>query len=237
MGNALLKLVFDAPLQAYGRDSKWDIRGSAVYPSKSAVIGLIACAMGIERKNKKIDVLAEKLSVSVRIDRSGKLLTDLQTVNHPVNEAKGCIKKINGMEYHPLENKVYIQNAIFSVYLFGDFDIVNECYEALLNPIWPIFLGRKCCIPSRPVYTNEPIEFNGDIEEFIKNDSIESISSVYKKGVDTYFFQYFIEDKEGNILSYDNPHSQGQRFYTGRLLRKGVVSKSIKKEGESYVFE
>lgn len=50
MGNqTILLLRLEAPLQSYGERAKWDFRDSAYFPTKSGVIGIIACAMGLKR--------------------------------------------------------------------------------------------------------------------------------------------------------------------------------------------
>ena len=46
----------------------------------------------------------------------------------------------------------------FLWHLEGSLDILTNCAEALQNPKWPVYLGRKACIPCRPVFealTNE----------------------------------------------------------------------------------
>lgn len=231
----VLKLIFDAPLQSYGRQSKWDSRDTGYYPSKSAVIGLIACAMGIERNNKYIDILSENLSVSIRIDKPGRPLEDLQTVNYPVQMAKGGIKD-KGL-YHPLLNKMYIQDAVFSVFIVGDINLLQKCFESLQNPVWQVFLGRKCCVPSVPICIEPPIENIEDIEKFIKESPINCIERLYKGKDDIVYFQYIIEDITGNIISFDNPDSRGQKYYKGRSLKKGIYTKRIEKVGGSFVLK
>ena len=43
----LLMLRLEGALQSWGDHSKWDIRDSGDFPSKSGVVGLLACAMGM----------------------------------------------------------------------------------------------------------------------------------------------------------------------------------------------
>lgn len=224
MGNtSVLKLVLEGPMQSYGRHSKWDTRDSGYYPSKSAVIGMIGCAMGIERNDEYLDFLADNLSVSVRIDRHGKFMEDLQTVHESVYQAKGGLK--DGGTYHPLLNKVYIQDAAFTVFITGELELLEKVYLAFQNPIWPVYLGRKSCVPTSPICVNPPYELVENLEEVIKKTPIHNIGRVIKENTDEMYFQYIIEDITGNIISFDNPDARGQKYYKGRTLKKGVFVK------------
>jgi CRISPR system Cascade subunit CasD len=43
-------------------------------------------------------------------------------------------------------------DASFLVALRGSDADVAACAEALQHPIWPVFLGRKACVPTEPVF-------------------------------------------------------------------------------------
>ena len=72
MSTLLLRLA--APLQAWGTDSKFEVRRTNREPSKSGVIGLLAAALGLRR-----DADLSKLSAlrfGVRVDRNGEVIKD-----------------------------------------------------------------------------------------------------------------------------------------------------------------
>ncbi|MFB0972276.1 MAG: CRISPR-associated protein Cas5, partial [Neofamilia sp.] len=53
-------LKFAGPLQSWGTDSHFETRKTDFYPSKSAIIGIIAASFGYERDdNEKIQELNE----------------------------------------------------------------------------------------------------------------------------------------------------------------------------------
>ena len=108
MATLLLRLA--APLQAWGSDSKFNIRSTGREPTKSGVIGMIAAAMGIQRNDdpKLLDPL-NKLKFGVRVDREGKLLKDF----HMVHEMSG--KK----DSHVTE-RYYLSDAVFLAGLGSD---------------------------------------------------------------------------------------------------------------------
>jgi CRISPR system Cascade subunit CasD len=52
-----------------------------------------------------------------------------------------------------LTERFYLADASFLAALGGeDTALVGEIADALQNPRWPLFLGRRSCAPSRPVY-------------------------------------------------------------------------------------
>ena len=66
-----LLLKFAGPLQSWGTDSKFETRYTDFYPSKSAVIGMIAASFGYRRhEDEKIKKLND-LDFAVRVDQRG----------------------------------------------------------------------------------------------------------------------------------------------------------------------
>ncbi|WEH31948.1 type I-E CRISPR-associated protein Cas5/CasD [Streptomyces sp. AM 4-1-1] len=65
------------PLQSYGASSHWTERETGPRPTKSAVAGLIANALGRHWSADLSDLRA--MTFAVRADRPGHLLTDDQT--------------------------------------------------------------------------------------------------------------------------------------------------------------
>lgn len=75
---ASLLLHLHGPLQAWGARSRFNSRSTEPAPTKSAVIGLLAAALGRPRGTVIAD-LAE-LVLTVRVDRPGRVLRDFHTV-------------------------------------------------------------------------------------------------------------------------------------------------------------
>lgn len=154
-----LFLRLEGPLQAWGDNSKFVIRRTMEAPTKSGVLGLICCAMGLSREAAR-DRLPKLngLSMGVRIDRSGTRWWDYHTVGAKIGilkaDGKG-IKRTGGGKNDPIETLIsrreYLCDASFLVALQGDAEQINSIHEALKNPRWPPFLGRKSCPPSVPV--------------------------------------------------------------------------------------
>jgi CRISPR system Cascade subunit CasD len=164
-------------LQSWGEHSHFNERDTAAFPTRSGVIGLLAAALGRER-GAAVDDLAA-VSLTVRIDRPGVLLRDLHTVGGglpakaTVTTAEG--KKRPGDTGTLLTHRMYLADAVFTaaVAFPDDLDdpdhpdhpdhpdrldrpdapggLARECARALVEPRWPLFLGRRSCPPEGPL--------------------------------------------------------------------------------------
>lgn len=140
MATLLLKLA--APLQAWGSQSKFNIRTTEREPTKSGIVGMLAAALGIQRSDdpKKLEPL-NALHFGVRVEKEGKLLRDF----HMVHEMTG--KK----DSHVTE-RFYLSDAVFIAALeTEDREFLNQLVYALNHPVYPLFLGRRSCPPTLPV--------------------------------------------------------------------------------------
>jgi len=149
--NPILILRFEGPLQSWGERSRWDQRDTAFMPTKSGVVGLIACAMGLPRGDAKIAALSDSIAMAVRADRPGMLMTDYHTVTGMIRTAEGKKRGKVGEPSTIQSWRQYLQDASFLVAVAADEATLFRCTDALADPVWPVWLGRKCCVPSRPV--------------------------------------------------------------------------------------
>jgi CRISPR system Cascade subunit CasD len=134
MATLLLRLA--GPLQAWGCDSKFETRRTGKEPSKSGVIGLLAAALG-RRRDASLDDLA-RLRFGVRVDHEGELLRDFHTARSV---------KQNYVTY-----RYYLADATFVVGLESDDEkFLEQLRQALLHPAFPLFLGRRSCVPVLPL--------------------------------------------------------------------------------------
>lgn len=148
-GVLLLRLA--APLQSWGERSRWDVRDTADVPTKSGVVGMLACALGWKRADPRIVRLQDELWFGVRVDRAGTRLVDFQTVQGALPSADGKRKGTEETPYTIISPRVYLQDASFLVGLQGSRATLELCERALRTPKWPYFLGRKSCPPASPV--------------------------------------------------------------------------------------
>lgn len=134
MATLLLHLV--APMQSYGMRSKFDRRTTENVPTKSAVIGMIAAAFGWSRDHD-LTILTDHLRFGIRVDQSGLVDDDFQTVH--------------GEKSSYVTYREYIHDAKFTVGLEGEEALLRDVQTALEQPYYPLFLGRRSCPPAEPI--------------------------------------------------------------------------------------
>jgi CRISPR system Cascade subunit CasD len=153
MANTLL-LRLEGPLQSWGERARWSVRDTAPEPTKSGVVGLLACAMGLWADDD-VRALGRKVELGVRCDRPGTRLRDYHTVVGGVMSAEGKIK-INASTKAPetlVSERSYLCDAVFlAAVRSADEDLIARLAAAVQSPTWPLYLGRKSCPPSAPVY-------------------------------------------------------------------------------------
>jgi CRISPR system Cascade subunit CasD len=175
-----LFLRLEGPLQSWGIRSRWVERDTTAAPTKSGVLGLLGCALGLRRDDTYLRTLSDVFRMGVRVDSAGTILRDYHTTGggsfggnvhsggslfHDDPYAggvlspevvKGRIKvKVNATTKEPetdVSERHYLADASFLVALQGDTATVAHCAGALQSPAWPYYLGRKSCVPAAPVF-------------------------------------------------------------------------------------
>ena len=136
-------LKFAGPLQSYGTSSHFETRYTEYYPSKSAVIGLLAACLGYRRDEAENLRELSKLQFAVRIDQDGTLLRDY----HIARSYKD--KGVESKTY--VTNRYYLEDALFVVALSGMDELIDTLTKAIKSPYFQPFMGRR----SLPV----PVDF------------------------------------------------------------------------------
>ena len=144
-------------MQSWGESSRLQLRRTASAPTKSGILGLILCASGTSREESGAR-LAElrTLRFGVRIDRPGTRGWDYHTAGagYGIMSAEGKVK-LTGTTRQPetlLSRREYLFDASFVAGLEGPQEIIERIVGWLGDPVWPVFLGRKCCVPTLPVF-------------------------------------------------------------------------------------
>ncbi|MFI9772057.1 type I-E CRISPR-associated protein Cas5/CasD [Streptomyces sp. NPDC052415] len=137
---SVLSLRLAGPLQSWGASSRFTRRTTESAPTKSAVVGLLAAAAGIQRGDDRALAPLAALRFAVRIDQPGTRIRDFHTAHHPVTGTS-----------MPLSERFYLADAVFVAALEGDHALLASLHAALRNPVYPPFLGRRSCPPAGPV--------------------------------------------------------------------------------------
>jgi CRISPR system Cascade subunit CasD len=157
MPNTLF-LRLESPLQSWGEDSQWSERRTAPEPTKSGVVGLLACALGWN-DDARIRDLARRVRVGVRCDVRGTSapLKDYHTVgggytSPQLLNAKGELKISSGKPHTEPTSRYYLCDTSFLVAVQADADTIAQLAHAVQFPVWQLYLGRKSCVPTVPPF-------------------------------------------------------------------------------------
>lgn len=156
-----LFLRLEGPLQAWGdQQSKFLIRRTAEAPTKSGIIGMLCAALGVSRLEAPKEWLPKlgAIRMGVRIDSPGIRWWDYHTVGARMKMriAEGENKsKLGAM----LTRREYLCDASFLIALQGDPNSIATLKAAMKQPKWTLYLGRKSCIPSRPLLEHQCGDF------------------------------------------------------------------------------
>lgn len=129
-----LSLRLAGPLQSWGAASRFTRRATETAPTKSGILGLLAAAQGRRRSDPIEELL--NLELAVRIDQQGVLLRDFHTAHHQTTGKS-----------MPLTERYYWSDAVFVAFIGGPRPLLEGLAEALENPAFPIYLGRRSCVP------------------------------------------------------------------------------------------
>lgn len=135
------------------------------FPGASMLTGLLANALGWRRSERaRLDSLQSRLRFTARIDREGERLTDFQTAQL-VQEDKGWTTRgapegrAGGAKTYQspyIRRRDYDADKRVTVALTLDpaeeAPDLGALASALVAPARPLFLGRKPCLPARPIF-------------------------------------------------------------------------------------
>ncbi len=186
---SFLALRLEGPLQSWGFDSQYNRRNTGLMPTKSAIAGMCCAALGWPRGS----------------DKEQGFLTSFGTVRMtaiaiPKHRMKKEFPVRRLQDYHTVQNtktadgknkdchityRLYLTDASFGVLIEGASSLLKQIAGALSNPVWGIWLGRKNCIPSAPVFAG--LKDNRDdamrlligekpIESFTRQEEVENFT-------------------------------------------------------------
>ncbi len=164
----ILLLRFDAPLMSFGAPIVDRHGVIQPYPAQSMMTGLLGNALGIDHSEPdRLQRLQERLRYAVRQDRRGQQLRDYQTVDlskpymdddrawttrHTLEKRKGG----SASSGTHIRLRDYHADACYTVAVTlepeDEHPSIDACADALQYPARPLFIGRKPCLPSAPLF-------------------------------------------------------------------------------------
>ncbi len=165
-----LIMRLEAPLMAFGGETIDNYGFIRRFPSASMITGLLANALGWSRiEADRHQRLQERLILAARIDREpagGMRLTDFQTAQLGASDMgwttrglpEGRAGGANTYNAPHLRYRDYFADMRVAVALrlepVDDSPTLDNLMAALEEPSRPLFIGRKPCLPSRPLFVD-----------------------------------------------------------------------------------
>ena len=185
-GTAMRTCIFQlyGPMVSWGEIAVGGTRRSALHPSRSAILGIVAAALGIKREAEEVlDELGRSLSIAARVDAPGTLLTDFHTIQVPKQDRRASYLTRKEEMNAPsekigtiLSSREYRCDAysLIAICLRDGRMTLQQIVEALRNPTFHIFLGRKSSPPALPLYP-QIVQADDLVEAFSKAQFPDSL--------------------------------------------------------------
>jgi len=149
------------PMAAWGDIAVGEHRPSLSHPSKSAVLGLLAAALGLRRDDEAgHEALAMHYAMAVCVDAGGELMRDYHTTQVPPRQRgiryatrrdELAAERLNTI----LSQRDYRMDAAYRIALWPRGDdapyTLDQLAQALAEPRFVLYLGRKACPPALPL--------------------------------------------------------------------------------------
>lgn len=173
METKYLLLWLEAPLQAWGIDSKYYVRDTLPFPSRSGVIGLMFAGAGLFGEQGELLMQMSKLKQKIiSFSKTGEahtILTDFHMIGSGYNEKDNWEKymipktssgkKAVGGNGPKITYRNYIEDGYFAVIVEIPKDKEDLFINGLTFPLGELSLGKRCCIPTEFI-------FQGSFESF-----------------------------------------------------------------------
>lgn len=232
---AVLLFRLAGPMQSWGTQSRFTNRDTELEPSKSGVIGLLCAALGKPREEgipppqghpgwPSLKELA-KLKMGTRVNREGIMKKDYHTAggrhlkgdNYGVPTADGSSKRAITSE------RYYLADADFLIALTGDYKLLQQLQQALANPVWPLYLGRKAFVPGVPVWLSDGLKEEDDLEKVLSLYPL--ILRLREKPPERLRLEIEVEHGQGERVKNDQPLSFSERSFGLRYIKTAWVDK------------
>jgi len=160
-------LVFHlyGPMASWGDTAVGEFRPTHDHPTRSAVIGLMAAALGIRRdEEERLAALSQGYNVGIRLDSPGVLLRDYHTAQVPRSGTRREAREYPTRRAEVqapvhistiLSSREYQCDAVSTIYIWsrsvGVPYPLEHLRDALNAPVFVPYLGRKSCPLALPL--------------------------------------------------------------------------------------
>jgi CRISPR system Cascade subunit CasD len=195
-------------MQSWGFASRFTRRTTALHPTKSGVVGLLAAALGVDKYGPgealQVQRLASLQCTTVTLpkkrgerDLPMLRLMDYHTIGGGYQKDTDRMKKPRAASGATLETVLserhYLLDSRFGVLLEGEQEWLEQIAAKLRNPTWGLWLGRKCCIPASPLLVGVGSDFDAAWKLLLKAAGMAEDSTMT-------LFDHVVEGQEAEGL-------------------------------------
>jgi len=177
-------ILLDGPMQSWGSSSRFTRRETEAFPTKSALIGLLAAAAGIDKHaaneaEKLAPFSALRLCVYRLPRKAGSLvgrLSDFHTVGGGYDAKASAFDKMSiprkasgGASANAvITHRTYLTEARFIASFEGMAETIARAVSHLGNPVWGVWFGRKTCLPGMPLSPSEGVDSSAAVRALLE---------------------------------------------------------------------
>jgi len=152
------------PMASWGEAAPGEVRPTDLRPTRSALLGLLAAALGVDRKDEEAHTcLAEELDFGLRLHSAGVPVVDYHTSQlrkpsarwRPATRAEQLDEAPHKL-VTVLSRRDYRCDALVDVAVWLESTTprfsLKDLEAALRRPVFTLYLGRKACPPGLPLF-------------------------------------------------------------------------------------
>lgn len=237
-----LAILLDAPLQAWGSSSRFQRRETEAFPVKSALVGLLAAALRIDKHDDdEAERLAPLAALRTTVYRLPKIrphdlrgtpldvqrLVDFHTIGGGYDKDASPMEKLSiprkaaGPPFGTvITRRAYLTDARFAAVFTGDGDTIRAVASALADPAWGVWLGRKACVPALPLSPTVAPTPDGALAGLLARlAEWEAGDPLDPASLDCWEEPETTDPAEGDFFLHDTPLSFKDRTFAARPVR------------------
>lgn len=225
------------PLASWGQAAVGGDRPTGLYPTRSAIVGILAAALGIKRdQESRLNELNQSVAIAVKQTVPSSLMRDYHTtqvpsfnkkIKHLTRRSELKENKLNTI----LSSRDYRCDGLWIVAInlkTTDFTL-EQIKQALITPVFNLYLGRKSCplgLPLQPrIVCDTDIKSALDIPfPTLTHSAKEDALWLAANNWVTYYWEGDkSEFKQGTVITtrpWDNPLSKMRWQFEQRVVHQ-----------------
>lgn len=250
---AFLVFRLYGPLASWGEIAVGEARPSALHPTRSALLGLLGAALGLRRSQAdELAALARSVRFAVRVDSMGSPLRDYHTAQ-VLPPQRGAVRPVREAQLrggrHELETilsrRDYRCDALYTVAAWTEGAEpaypLKRLAEALTEPVFPLYLGRKACPPALPL-APEVVEAPtllaalSQADATARHKKISSVARLCREGPTALYWEEGAVraglSAEQTLTRRDDPTPWRSRIFQTRAEHFTPLTEALRKDDE-----